>query len=218
MFYCNFYSGTPISNITEKDPVLYVKRLFEMNEKENVGESRAASLSNTPSKKRLNDTNDTSFLTNGGSFVEQKRSLLCCFGPDNQCPVHEKNENKLAWGYYNSPEVLDDLIDNLNSRGVRESELKKILLQEKQRIISSMEKCTNCLLNPSLVSYKCNIINYTILKFYCSVMSIIIYKTLRKMYIHYFLQRVIHFSFSQMAINYNFLPKNIICYPYFIGN
>lgn len=129
-----------------------------MNEKENVGETRA-SLSNTPSKKRLNDTNDTSFLTNG-SFVDQKRSLLCCFGPDNQCPVHEKNENRLAWGYYNSPEVLDDLIDNLNSRGVRESELKKILLQEKQRIISSMEKCTNCLLNPSLVSYHCNIIKY----------------------------------------------------------
>lgn len=147
------YSGTPVSNITESDPIVYVKRLFEMNEKENVGESRA-SLANTPSKKRLiDDSSNTTFLSNG-SFVDQKKSLFCCFGPDNQCPVHEKNKNRLTWGYYNTPEELDKLIENLNSRGLRESELKKMLQQEKQRILSSMEKCTNCLLNPSLVS--CN--------------------------------------------------------------
>jgi len=148
---CICYSGTPIINIPEKDPVLYVKRLFEMNEKENVDESRS-SLSNTPSKKRLIDDscNDTSFLTNG-SYVDKKKSLLCCYGPDNQCPVHEENENRPSWGYYNSPDELELLIENLNSRGLRESELKKMLLQEKQRILSSMEKCTNCLLNPSLV-------------------------------------------------------------------
>lgn len=145
-----YYSGTPISNITESDPVSYVKRLFEMNEKENVGESRA-SLSNTPSKKRIMDDSNTSFLTNG-SFVDQKKSLLCCFGPDNHCPIHDKNENKLKWGYYNTPEDLDKLIENLNSRGLRESELKKMLQQEKPRILSSMEKCSHCFLNPSLVS------------------------------------------------------------------
>lgn len=122
-----------------------------MNEKENVDASRA-SLASTPSKKKLiDDSCNTSFLNNE-SFVDQKKSLLCCFGPDNQCPVHEKNENKLSWGYYNSPDELDNLIDNLNSRGLRESELKKMLVQEKQRILSSMEKCTTCLLNPSLVS------------------------------------------------------------------
>lgn len=131
--------------------MLYVKRLFEMNEKENVDASRA-SLANTPSKKKLiGDSCNTSFLNNE-SFVDQKKLLLCCYGPDNQCPVHEKNENKLSWGYYNSPDELDNLIDNLNSRGLRESELKKMLIQEKQRILSSMEKCNNCLLNPSLVS------------------------------------------------------------------
>lgn len=149
-----YYSGTPISNITENDPVSYVKILFEMNEKENVGESRA-SLSNMPSKKRLLEDSNTSFLTNG-SFVNQKKSLLCCSGPDNECPIHEKNENRLAWGYYNNPEELDKLIENLNSRGIRESELKKMLLQEKQRILSSMEKCSHCLLNPSLVSSNTN--------------------------------------------------------------
>lgn len=144
-------SGTPISNIDEKDPVLYVKRLFEMNEKENVAVARA-SLSNTPSKKKLiDDSINSSFMTNG-SFVEQKKSLLCCFGSENQCPVHGEIEKRLTWGYINSPNELDNLIDNLNSRGFRESELQKVLQQEKQRILSSMEKCTNCLLNPSLVS------------------------------------------------------------------
>jgi len=152
MVCCIICSGTPISNIHEKDPVQYVKRLFEMNEKENVSVGRV-SLSNTPSKKKIiNDSIDTSFMTNG-SFVEQKKSLLCCFGPDNQCPVHEENnENKLTWGYYNSPDVLDNLIDSLNSRGLRESELQKNLIQEKQRILTSMKECTDCLLNPSLVS------------------------------------------------------------------
>lgn len=122
-----------------------------MNEKENVVLSRA-SLSNTPSKKRtIEGNNDTSYLSNG-SFLDQKKSFLCCWGPDNKCPVHENNEKKLTWGYFNSPDDLDTLINNLNSRGLRESELKKTLLQEKQRILSSMEMCTNCLLNPSLVS------------------------------------------------------------------
>lgn len=143
--YSIYFSGTPISNIVEKDPILYVKRLFEMNEKENVGESRV-SMSNTPSKKRLLDeSNNSSFLTNG-TFNEQKKSLLCCFGPDNQCPIHESIENRLTWGYYNSPDELDNLIENLNSRGIRESELKKLLIQEKQRILLSMEK-SNFLLN-----------------------------------------------------------------------
>lgn len=132
-----------------------------MNEKENVGESRV-SLSNTPSKKKNIDETNTSFMTNG-SFVDQKKSILCCFGPDNQCPIHENNENRLTWGYYNSPDELDNLIENLNSRGIRESELKKLLIQEKQRIVSSMEKSTNFLLNPSLVSknylFKINNIN-----------------------------------------------------------
>lgn len=122
-----------------------------MNEKENVSESRV-SLSNTPSKKRLIDeSNNTSFMTNG-SYVDQKRSLLRCFGPNSQCPVHDNIEHRLAWGYYNTPDELDSLINNLNSRGLREGELKKVLIQEKSRILSSMEKCTNCLLNPSLVS------------------------------------------------------------------
>lgn len=120
-----------------------------MHEKENVGESRS-SLSNTPSKKRP-FLNDSSFMTNE-TLVEKKKSLLCCFGPENQCPVHEQLENRLAWGYYNTPDELDNLIDNLNSRGLREGELKKLLQQEKPRIISSMEKCTDCQLNPSLVS------------------------------------------------------------------
>lgn len=121
-----------------------------MNEKENVGESRA-SLANTPSKKKLIDNSiNTSLLTNG-TFVDQTK-LLCCTGPDNNCPVHEQKDNRLTWGYFNSPDELETLIDSLNSRGLRESELKKMLLQEKPRILSSMEKCTNCLLNPSLVS------------------------------------------------------------------
>lgn len=146
------FSGTPISNINDNDPVSYVKKLFEMNEKENVSESRA-SLSNTPSKKRLIDeSNNTSFMTNG-SYVDQKRSLLRCLGPDSQCPVHDNIEHRLAWGYYNTPDELESLINNLNSRGLREGELKKVLIQEKPRILSSMEKCTNCLLNPSLVSF-----------------------------------------------------------------
>lgn len=150
-FFFYIYSGTPISNIDEKDPLLYVKRLFEMNEKENVAVARA-SLSNTPSKKKpIDDSINSSFMTNG-SFVEQKKSLLCCFGSENQCPVHGETKERLTWGYLNSPDVLDNLIDNLNSRGFRESELQKTLQQEKQRIISSMEKCTNCLLNPSMVS------------------------------------------------------------------
>lgn len=122
-----------------------------MNEKENVGESRT-SVSNTPSKKRLMDEScNMSFMTNG-SYVDQKRSLLHCYGPDSQCPVHDNIDHRLAWGYFNTPDELDNLINNLNSRGLRESELKKMLIQEKPRLLSSMEKCSNCLLNPSLVS------------------------------------------------------------------
>ncbi|XP_050421554.1 bromodomain adjacent to zinc finger domain protein 1A isoform X2 [Adelges cooleyi] len=143
--------GTPASNITDRDTVTYVKRLFEMNEKENVDETRA-SLSNTPLRKKLVDSmNNSSFMSNGSFREDQKKSTLSCWGPDNNCPVHNENNERLTWGYYNSPEELESLLENLNSRGLRESELKKTISFEKHRIISSMEKCTNCLLDPSLM-------------------------------------------------------------------
>ncbi|XP_050543474.1 bromodomain adjacent to zinc finger domain protein 1A-like isoform X2 [Daktulosphaira vitifoliae] len=143
--------GTPVSNITDKDTVSYVKRLFEMNEKENVDETRT-SLSNMPLKKKLVDSiNESSFMSNGSFREDPKKSIYSCWGPDNNCPVHDENHDRLTWSYFNTPEELEILLENLNSRGLRESELKKTIALEKHRIISSMEKCTNCLLDPSMM-------------------------------------------------------------------
>ncbi len=63
-----------------------------------------------------------------------------CLADQVNCPVHSTILPKTHWSYYCTTEELDQLIEALNSRGFRESELKDRLLGEKERLAKNFRK------------------------------------------------------------------------------
>lgn len=74
-------------------------------------------------------------------FFRPKVFGLCTADPAS-CPVHATYLPRTKWSFYDSVESLDQLIISLNERGYRESALKTILLQEKDRIVEGIQKCS----------------------------------------------------------------------------
>lgn len=52
-------------------------------------------------------------------------------------PVKRPNQ----WSFYSSVEEVDQLIEALNPRGHRESSLKEVLLQERERLQHLLQNC-----------------------------------------------------------------------------
>lgn len=56
-------------------------------------------------------------------------------------------KGEIKWSFYYTPDLIDQLINNLNERGQRESELKQNLTDFKSKIIEQIEK------SPSIGNY-----------------------------------------------------------------
>ncbi|XP_034233074.1 bromodomain adjacent to zinc finger domain protein 1A isoform X2 [Thrips palmi] len=154
-----------------EDTLSYVCKLFEEernggSDKENDGESETHPIApiGSPSKKLLSEKNHKA----GGSPMkspsqqsntqtaedESKPSvnhaaLLTCNADPDSCPVHSVKAERTTWGFYLKDQV-DDLIERLSTRGHRESELRTMLVQSKDRIVHSVEYCPISKLNPNL--------------------------------------------------------------------
>merc|ERR1711997_255464 len=59
--------------------------------------------------------------------------------PDN-CTVHSTILPKTHWSYVSTVDEVDQIIEALNPRGFRESDLKEKLLHERDSIIKNMKK------------------------------------------------------------------------------
>eukprot|EP00092_Neocalanus_flemingeri_P010571 GFUD01011387.1.p1 GENE.GFUD01011387.1~~GFUD01011387.1.p1 ORF type:complete len:1574 (+),score=621.92 GFUD01011387.1:101-4822(+) len=64
-----------------------------------------------------------------------------CLANGVDCPVHSNILPKAHWAFYSTMEEIDDLVEGLNSRGVREGELKERILSERERIEHRVKKC-----------------------------------------------------------------------------
>lgn len=134
------------------DTLAHVSQLFEA-QKERAGsdkenESGANSRGNSP-KKPLTNLNGLSHKLNGlESVTQQLRDLLMCTGDNNTCYVHGKADRP-RWMVYHTEEQLEGLIQSLNKRGLRESELRQNLEQEKINMVNYINKCPVHLLNPT---------------------------------------------------------------------
>ena len=51
------------------------------------------------------------------------------------CPVHSTILPKTHWSYFSTPEELDELIETLNVRGIREHELREKLVHDREKIV-----------------------------------------------------------------------------------
>lgn len=55
--------------------------------------------------------------------------------------MHATYIPRTKWSFYESTELVDQLILSLNERGFRENALRTALLHEKERIVEGIQKC-----------------------------------------------------------------------------
>merc|ERR1712012_299029 len=89
--------------------------------------------------------------TNNGSLSVQKtesemevsieKPWGLCLGPVPECPVHFDVMPRITWSYYSSSEDIEKLIQSLNTRGLREGELRDKIVAEKELIEGRLKKC-----------------------------------------------------------------------------
>lgn len=65
---------------------------------------------------------------------------MCTSNPTS-CPVHATYIPRTKWSFFEKPEDVEQLLLSLNERGYRESALKNVLLQEKDRVVEGIQKC-----------------------------------------------------------------------------
>ena len=70
-----------------------------------------------------------------------------CSGDPSTCKVHSASTTLPKWYFYWSPEQLDQLIEGLTSRGIREKELKQLLTDEKEGLQNILKRCPVTKLN-----------------------------------------------------------------------
>jgi bromodomain adjacent to zinc finger domain protein 1A len=72
-----------------------------------------------------------------------KQQTLICTADIDTCPVHGRSESfsRIRWAFFSKEEDINHLIDCLNRRGVRESELRQSLIQERTYIVQKMANC-----------------------------------------------------------------------------
>ena len=58
------------------------------------------------------------------------------------CPVHSTILPKTHWSYFSTPEEVDELIESLNIRGIREHELREKLVHDRERIVKVLKKAS----------------------------------------------------------------------------
>ncbi|EFN63819.1 Bromodomain adjacent to zinc finger domain protein 1A [Camponotus floridanus] len=83
-------------------------------------------------------------------LINIKKNLVLCTG-DKDCPVHCKR-SLITWSFYGNAEDIQALIDNLSTRGIRESELRNNLLQEMDNLLLVINDCPKYRLNPDVFS------------------------------------------------------------------
>lgn len=68
--------------------------------------------------------------------------LMMCTANPKACPIHTDNfPGTVRWGYYNTEEEINALIESLNPRGTREKALRENLESEKELILTHISGC-----------------------------------------------------------------------------
>ncbi|CAH2044803.1 unnamed protein product, partial [Iphiclides podalirius] len=123
------------------------------SDKEN--ESAANSRGGSP-KKPLTNINGITHKMNGNEpgsppnpvVLQRARELMLCTSDINTCYVHGKVDRP-HWSVYHTEEQIQNLIQSLNKRGLRENELRHSIELDGTNLINHVKKCPLHLLNPT---------------------------------------------------------------------
>lgn len=140
-------------SLIREDPEIYVRRLFEEgSNKENLaGDNTAWNSGGTPIKKLLSEKNCES-LDEKHIKVNGMLRPFTCWGDQGSCPVHSPNGSRIPWAFYKDENDVTRLIEALNKRGIREQNLRRKLIDVKDKILESVSLCPASKLNSSIVS------------------------------------------------------------------
>ncbi|XP_059088369.1 bromodomain adjacent to zinc finger domain protein 1A-like [Tigriopus californicus] len=99
-------------------------------------------VTSSPSSTSTNPTTTPDVKPDLKSLVQPHEMLPwgACLASDESCPVHSSILPRTHWAFFKTTEEIDNLIDNLNDRGIRESGLKEKLVRERERIAKSLKK------------------------------------------------------------------------------
>lgn len=79
-----------------------------------------------------------------------KELFMCSADPDN-CLVHSNKRDNHSWQFIQNEEQLDKLLNSLNKRGVRESELLSTLQNNRATLLRSISSTPSYMLTPEVV-------------------------------------------------------------------
>ncbi|XP_059047927.1 bromodomain adjacent to zinc finger domain protein 1A [Achroia grisella] len=149
---CGRKPAPPAPPRTSGDPLAYVAQLLR-TERERAGsdkenDSGPNSRGASP-KKPLANVNGLNKTNGLETNTQQLRELLVCTGDITTCLVHGTGEHRPQWWVYHTAEQIEALIESLNKRGYRESELRQTLELDKNNILHNIVKCPLHLLNPA---------------------------------------------------------------------
>lgn len=136
-----------------QDTLTYVRTLFEnergkpLSSSDKENDSAANSRGNSPKKPLANLNGLTQKLNNYEDNTQLMRDLFICTANVSTCLVHGQ-EGRPQWTVYNTEEQINELIESLNKRGLRESELRHNLETDKSSIVDYIKKCPIHMLNP----------------------------------------------------------------------
>ena len=100
---------------------------------DNVKSEQISKLESIKAEMKESDDKDTKIMKPWG----------LCTHPKESCVVHSCILPRTNWSYYGTIDEVDNLIESLNERGFRESELKYKLLNERDRLAKSMKRISN---------------------------------------------------------------------------
>ncbi|KAK9747160.1 ATP-utilizing chromatin assembly and remodelling N-terminal [Popillia japonica] len=152
---CEVNCGTCLSEIVHHEDKLVGadKKVVIEHLKKTSDDMNTSDKENYPKK--------TSVAVNGvkNSLEEEvnlcKEHFMCSADPDN-CLVHSDKRNNSSWKFIRNEEELNALIDSLNKRGMRESELLHFLQSNHSNLVKVISHTPDYLLNSEVDDLKNN--------------------------------------------------------------
>lgn len=113
---------------------------------------KASSRKNSPHKSPKKEARCASYDACQSSTSEPVRTESWVCSSSGDCRIHEQSLTSSKWSYFQREEEVTLLLENLNKRGLRENELRKILLKEEHWVKESVSKCPLTFIDPSLIA------------------------------------------------------------------
>lgn len=138
---------TPHVSSVNFDDMSFVKETYDkyLHMEKEGGSDKENSFMNSPTKKSKKKGSAAAAPKKENS--ERPPIFGLCNGDKESCPVHCIYLPRPKWSFFWNSEDVDALIENLSPRGIREKDLRLMLVEEKDAIKDHLNKCPALKLN-----------------------------------------------------------------------